>query len=75
MKNKQGFIKTIIIIVMALIAAKFIFHLEPADLWNSETFQTIFAWLKKTSALAWQYIVYGVDYLVAEIPILIKNIR
>ncbi len=62
-KNKQaGFLTTIIIIIIAIIALKFIFQIDFKELLRSKIITDILDTLKKLLLLVWQVILNIVDF-------------
>lgn len=62
--NKQkGFIRTIILVVVALFALKFFFNISVKDILDSNIFKSIWSIIKSLLSLLWQAIIFTIDFL------------
>lgn len=62
--NKQkGFIKTIILVVVALFALKFFFNISLKDILDSSLFKSIWSIVKSILSLLWQAILFTLDFI------------
>ncbi len=63
-KNKQGgFLTTIIIIIVALVALKYFFNIDVRDLLKSQIVLEIWNLIKQLFGLIWQVIVNILDFI------------
>jgi hypothetical protein len=75
MQKEKGFVKAIIIITIALIIAKFVFKIDPANIWNNHSVQLAIQWIKINTIIAWNYIVYTINYLINAVQPMIHKIK
>lgn len=69
MQNKQtGFIKTILLIIIALVILKYAFGINLSDIINNQITQDIWGIIKQILLLLWQAILLALGYVKSAIP-------
>ena len=69
MKNKQtGFIRAIIVIVVALVILKYAFGVNLSDIINNQVVQDAWNIFKQLLELLWQAIILSLNYVKSAIP-------
>ncbi len=63
MKSQQGFVKTIILIVIALIVLKFVFGISLSDIINSRIIKDIIEILRMLLKLLWEALTTTLDFI------------
>jgi len=63
--NNRGFIKAIILILVALLVLKFVFHIEIKDILNSKIVLSIWSIIKTVFNMLWAVILIALDFLKA----------
>ncbi len=61
--NQKGFVKTIILIVVALIILKYTFGINLKDIIDSDIVQGIIAVITALIKLLWKAVLFSVDFL------------
>ncbi len=61
--NQKGFVKTIILIVIALIILKYTFGINLKDIIDSDIVQGIIAVITALLKLLWKAVLFSVDFL------------
>lgn len=62
--QKRGFIKLIVLIIIALIVLKYVFHIDVKDILDSKIVQDIWVILKKIFDLLWDAIMLTLKFIV-----------
>ena len=63
LKNKQrGFITTIILIILALVALKYFFNMNLSDIIKTQIVQDAWSIIKQLFSLLWQAILITIDF-------------
>ncbi|MFA6463811.1 MAG: hypothetical protein WCV55_02295 [Candidatus Paceibacterota bacterium] len=71
MKNKQkqkGFIKAILLIIVALVVLKYAFGVNLSDIINNQVVQDAWNIVKQLLGLLWQAIIISINYIKSAIP-------
>ncbi len=65
MNRNRGFIKAILLVVIALVVLKFVFHIEPKDLIENRLVSSILAVIKTLFNLLWSALLLLLDFIKA----------
>lgn len=65
MNRNRGFIKAILLVVIALVVLKFVFHIEPKDLLENKLVSSILAVIKTFFNLLWSALLLLLDFIKA----------
>lgn len=63
MNSQRGFIKAIILIVIALIVLKYVFHIDFKDIVESKVVASIWSIIKTILGLLWSALLIVLDFL------------
>ena len=67
-KKQKGFIKAILLIIVALVILKYVFNVNLSDLINNQIVQDLWSIFKQIFLLLWQAVVLVLSYVKSAIP-------
>lgn len=62
-ERDRGFLKTVILIIIALVLLKYFFGLSVRDLWESEVTQNIWQIIKSLFSVLWDILILLLNFL------------